>query len=70
MNDKSIKSIKQLLPLSICCLIPILLVLAVPMISSFTPVGGKLIYFIAPLICPILMGTTVFMLFKSTKSPK
>ena len=65
MNKNSKKTIKQLLSLSACCIIPILLMLLIPMITSFTPLGAKIIYFIAPFICPILMGSMFFFMFKS-----
>ena len=68
MNNKNRKSLKHILPMSLCCLIPILLLLAVPMIASFTPKGALLISSIAPFICPIFMGAMLFFMFKSGSS--
>ena len=68
MNKEAKKNLKSFLPLSLCCIIPILLMLAVPAISAYSASGALAVSFIAPLICPLVMGSALFFLFKGNKS--
>ena len=68
MNKETKKKLKMLLPLSICCIIPVLLLLVAPLIGRYNTSGAVIISFIAPLICPIIMGGSLFLLFKGNNS--
>lgn len=68
MNKEIKKNLKHLLSLSLCCIIPILLLILTPIIAKYSTSGAIAISFIAPLICPIVMGVTFFLLFKGSKS--
>lgn len=68
MNKETKRTLKYFLPLSLCCIIPILLILAVPVISSYNVTGALAVSFIAPFICPIIMGGAFFFFFKGNKS--
>ena len=68
MNKETKKKFKMLLPLSLCCIIPILLLAAAPLIGRYSTSGAVIISFIAPFICPIIMGGSLFLLFKGNKS--
>ena len=68
MNNESKKNLKRFLPLSLCCIIPILLLLAVPAISVYSSSSALAVSFIAPFICPIVMGGAMFFMFKGNKS--
>ncbi|KGJ50730.1 hypothetical protein KD33_01715 [Clostridium sp. NCR] len=68
MNENNRKNLKRFLPLSLCCIIPILLLLAVPLISSYSVSSALAVSSIAPFICPIVMGGALFFIFKGNKS--
>ena len=68
MNKETKKNLKRFLPLSLCCIIPMLLLLAVPAIGAYSTSGALAVSFIAPLICPLVMGGAFFFLFKCNKS--
>ena len=68
MNKETKKNLKRFLPLSLCCIIPMLLLLAVPAIGAYSTSGALAVSFIAPLICPLVMGGVFFFLFKGNKS--
>ena len=67
MNKEIKKNIKRILPLSLCCIIPILLILSAPVVSTFSPRGATIMSFIAPFICPLVMGGAFFFLFRGNK---
>ena len=67
MNKETKKNLKRFLPLSLCCIIPMLLLLAVPAIGAYSTSGALAVSFIAPLICPLVIGA-FFFLFKGNKS--
>lgn len=68
MNNETKKNLKRFLPLSLCCIIPILLLLSVPAIGTYSSSGALAVSFIAPLICPIVMGGAMLFIFKGNKS--
>ncbi|GAA4654314.1 hypothetical protein GCM10023142_14520 [Anaerocolumna aminovalerica] len=59
--------IKHMLHMIICCGLPILILLSLPFIARFSPVAATILGFIAPFICPIMMGGMLFMMFGSHK---
>ena len=67
MNKETKKNLKRFLPLSLCCIVPLLLLSAVPAISAYSASGALAVSFIAPFICP-LMGGFFFFLFKWNRS--
>ena len=64
MNKETKKNLKRFLPLSLCCIVPLLLLSAVPAISADSASGALAVSFIAPFICPLIMGGFFFFLFK------
>lgn len=68
MNKETNKNLKRFLPLSLCCIIPALLILVAPTIASYSASGALAISFIAPLICPLVMGGALFFLAKGNGS--
>lgn len=68
MNQEFKKNLRKFLPLSLCCIIPATLLLLLPIISSYSYNGALAVSFIAPLICPIVMGSIFFILLKGNKS--
>lgn len=64
MNKETNKNLKRFLLLSLCCIIPILLIL-IGFYSSNTALG---LSFIVPFICPLIIGGLFFFLFKNNKS--
>ncbi|WP_042277609.1 hypothetical protein [Faecalimicrobium dakarense] len=68
MNKETKKNLKRFLPLSLCCIIPILLILIAPAIGFYSPKTALGISFIAPFICPLIMGGLFFFLFRDNKS--
>lgn len=68
MNKEIKKNLKRFLPLSLCCIIPILLILIAPKVGLYSSKVALGISFIAPFICPLIMGGLFFFLFKNDKS--
>ena len=68
MNKETKKNLKRFLPLSLCCIVPLLLLSAVPAISEYCASGALAVSFIAPFICPLIMGGFFFFLFKWNRS--
>lgn len=68
MNKETKKSLKRFLPLSLCCIVPLLLLSAVPAISTYSASGALAVSFIAPLICPLVMGGFFLFIFKGNRS--
>ena len=68
MNKETKKNLKRFLRLSLCCIVPLLLLSAVPAISEYSASGALAVSFIAPFICPLIMGGFFFFLFKWNRS--
>ncbi|WP_331665427.1 hypothetical protein [Anaerocolumna sp.] len=51
----------------ICCGLPILILLSLPVVARYSPVAATVLGFIAPFICPIMMGGMLFMIFGGNK---
>lgn len=47
--------IKHMLHMIICCGLPIAIILLLPFISNYNPSAGRVLGFIAPFICPLMM---------------
>ena len=64
MNEKQ-KSLKKLLRhLSLCCGIPLVILILVPLFYRINPSLGTMMAGVAPLICPIMMISMIFMMGK------
>ncbi|WP_315079527.1 hypothetical protein [uncultured Clostridium sp.] len=65
-KDKSEKKgpLKFIGMMGACCLLPIVLVAMVPLLSSNSGIS-RFIQFLAPLICPIMMGLMMLGLLKN-----
>lgn len=64
MNKNNNQNLKRFLPLSICCIIPVLLLFTVPTIGFYSPKSAILVSSIAPFICPLVMGGVLFFYLK------
>jgi len=47
--------IKHMLHMVLCCGLPIVIIALLPFISRFSPGSGRILGFIAPFICPLMM---------------
>ncbi|MBH1939842.1 hypothetical protein I5677_02900 [Mobilitalea sibirica] len=59
-----------MLHMIICCGLPILIILALPLIASINSGVAAILGVIAPFICPVMMGGMMFMMFKGNKHGK
>lgn len=57
--------LKGILSISLCCIIPILLIASLPIIGISSPNVALTLSFIAPFICPIIMVVALLFLKKS-----
>lgn len=64
-KEKNMK--KHILHMVLCCGLPIILLLLVPFIAKVNPWAAGALGMIAPFICPLMMGSMVFMAFKNIK---
>ena len=62
--------IKHMLHMVICCGLPILIIGFLPFIARFSPRISIILGFIAPFICPLMMGGMMFMIFKGNGHKK
>lgn len=53
---------KHMLHMVLCCGIPIVIVLSLPLIARFSPAVAGVLGLIAPFLCPIMMGGMLFMM--------
>lgn len=58
---------KHMLHMIVCCGLPIIIILSLPFIGRFSPGIATILGFIAPFICPIMMGGMMFMMFGGNK---
>jgi hypothetical protein len=59
--------LKHMLHMIICCGLPVVIILSLPFIAKLSPGVATLLGFIAPFICPIMMGGMLFMMFGGKK---
>lgn len=57
--------VKHLLHMVICCGLPALIILSLPFISKFSPSLSGILGYIAPFICPIMMGGMMIAMFRN-----
>lgn len=69
-HNKSHSPIKHMLHMVLCCGLPIVIILALPFIAKINPAVATILGFIAPFICPLMMGGMIFMMFKGNKNGK
>jgi len=62
--------IKHMIHMILCCGLPILIIAMLPFISTFSPVGSKILLVITPFICPIMMIGMIYMMFGRGKNNK
>jgi hypothetical protein len=51
----------------LCCGLPIVIIGLLPFISKFSPALSKVLGFIAPFICPLMMFGMMGMMFRGNK---
>lgn len=59
--------LKHMLHMVLCCGLPVIIILSLPFIARFSPAVAGILGFIAPFICPIMMGGMILMMFKGNK---
>lgn len=58
---------KHLLHMILCCGLPAIILLSLPLIAAVSPVIAGLLGIIAPFICPVMMGGMMIMMFRGNK---
>lgn len=67
-NNNHIHSpLKHMLHMLVCCGLPIAIIGLLPIISRYSPSSSRILGFIAPFICPLMMVGMVFMMFGKNK---
>ncbi|MGE5632381.1 MAG: hypothetical protein ACM3TR_14985 [Caulobacteraceae bacterium] len=59
--------LKHLLHMGLCCGLPILIILALPLIARLSPGAGAVLGWIAPFLCPLMMLAMLPMMFRGNK---
>jgi hypothetical protein len=59
---------KHMLHMVLCCGLPIIIIMSLPLIAKVSPALSGVLGLIAPFICPIMMGLMVFMMLGKKKS--
>lgn len=59
--------VKHMIHMVLCCGIPIIILLSLPYIARFSPGFAIILGFIAPFICPLMMGGMILMMFGGKK---
>lgn len=68
MNKKP--GLKHMIPMALCCMLPILIVSILPAIQLVLPGAAPILAFLSPFICPIMMVSMIFFMAKGNKSHK
>lgn len=63
-------SLKHILHMILCCGLPILIIISLPFISRVNPNISRVLAFIAPFICPLMMIGMIPMMLGRGKSDK
>lgn len=58
---------KHMLHMILCCGLPVIIILSLPFIARISPPVAGILGVIAPFICPVMMGTMIFMMFRRGK---
>lgn len=66
-ENKKHSPLRHMVHMVLCCGLPILIIMMLPFVAGFSPAVATVLGFIAPFICPLMMGGMVFMMFKSQK---
>ena len=66
-RSKEHSPIRHMLHMVLCCGLPIIIIFAIPYIAGISPAIAGVLGFIAPFICPIMMGGMFFMMFRGNK---
>jgi len=67
-NNHGHSPVKQILHMILCCILPIVIILALPFIAKFSPAVAGILGVMAPFVCPIMMGGMIFMMFGKKKT--
>ncbi|MDF2542095.1 MAG: uncharacterized protein K0S47_1813 [Herbinix sp.] len=60
--------LKHMFHMLLCCGLPILIIMSLPVVAGFSPIIASFLGLIAPLICPLMMGGMLFMMFRKNKN--
>ncbi len=55
MMSKKTNGLKNIFKISLCCLLPWIVVMLLPILLKINPVIGNIISLIVPFICPLIM---------------
>lgn len=59
--------LKHMLHMILCCGLPIVIIGLLPFIARFSPGAGRVLGWIAPFLCPIMMLMMLPMMFRGNK---
>lgn len=59
---------KHIIHMILCCGLPVIIILSLPFIARYNPAAAGILGFIAPFICPVMMGGMLFMMFGKKKA--
>jgi len=71
-NNHGVKSAKHspgkhMLHMVLCCGLPILILSLLPYIAGISPAASRILGYVAPFICPVMMGLMIFMMLRGNK---
>jgi len=58
---------KHMLHMVLCCGLPMIILSMLPYIARISPAASQVLGYIAPFICPVMMGLMIFMMFRCSK---
>jgi len=59
--------IKHIIHMILHCSIPLIIILSLPFIARYSPKSAIVLGFIAPFICPLMMGGMIFAMFRGKR---
>jgi hypothetical protein len=66
-NNHGHNPMKHILHMIICCGLPIIILLTLPLIAKYSSAAAGILGFIVPFICPVMMVGMLFMMFGKKK---
>lgn len=60
--------IRHMLHMILCCGLPIIIIFSLPFIARISPTAAGALGFLAPFLCPVMMGGMLFFMFRKEKT--
>jgi hypothetical protein len=67
-NSHEHSPLKHMFHMVLCCGLPIVIIMLLPLIAGISPAAAGILGVVAPFICPIMMGGMLLMMFRKGKS--